>query len=80
LAPLTKLGAIPVSLTAILPFFGYCLGGGAWHWLTIGLLFGIGPFLDLWLGDDNANVPPQPERGYEKRLYYRLTLWLYLPM
>ncbi len=80
LSPLTKVGAIPVSLTAMLPFVGYWLGGGAWHWLTIGLLFGVGPFLDLWLGEDNANVPPQLEREYERRLYYRLTLWLYLPV
>lgn len=35
--PLTKVGAIPVSLTAVLPFVGYLLGGGMWHWLTIAL-------------------------------------------
>lgn len=80
LSPLTKVGALPVSLTALLPFVGYALGGGMWHWLTIVLLFGVGPFLDRWLGEDNANVPAHLERQYEQRLYYRLTLWAYLPV
>ena len=34
---------------------------------------------DRLLGEDNLNVPPQLEARYEKALYYRLTLWLYLP-
>jgi alkane 1-monooxygenase len=80
LSPLTKVGAIPVSLVALLPFVGYWLGGGAWHWLTVVLIFVVGPVLDRLLGEDNLNVPPQLERQYEQSLYYRLTLWLYLPV
>lgn len=80
LSPLTKVGAIPVSLVALLPFVGHVLGGGVWHWLTIGLIFGVGPVLDRFLGEDDLNVPPQLERHYEQSLYYRLTLWLYLPV
>ncbi len=80
LSPLTKVGALPVSAVALLPFVGYWLGGGAWHWLTIVLIFVIGPVLDRLVGEDNLNVPPQLEARYEKSLYYRLTLWLYLPV
>lgn len=80
LSPLTKVAALPVSAVALLPFVGYWLGGGAWHWLTIVLIFVIGPVLDRLVGEDNLNVPPQLEARYEKSLYYRLTLWLYLPV
>jgi alkane 1-monooxygenase len=80
LSPLTKVAALPVSAVALLPFVGYWLGGGAWHWLTIVLIFVIGPVLDRLIGEDNLNVPPQLEARYEKSLYYRLTLWLYLPV
>jgi alkane 1-monooxygenase len=79
LSPLTKIGALPVTAVALLPFLAHALGGGAWHWLPIALIFGVGPFLDRLLGEDNLNVPPQLEAQYEKSLYYRLTLWLYLP-
>ena len=80
LSPLTKVGALPVSAVALLPFVGYWLGGGAWHWLTVVLIFVVGPVLDRLIGEDNLNVPPQLEARYEKSLYYRLTLWLYLPV
>jgi alkane 1-monooxygenase len=80
LSPLTKVGALPVSAVALLPFLAHALGGGAWHWMPIVLIFVIGPVLDRLIGEDNLNVPPQLEAQYEKSLYYRLTLWLYLPV
>ena len=43
LSPLTKVGALPVSAVALLPFLAHALGGGAWHWMPIVLIFVIGP-------------------------------------
>ena len=76
----TKVGALPVSIAPLLPFVGWLLGGGIFHWITPIVLFGFGIALDHLIGDDLRNVPAEQEARYEKSLYYRLTLWLFWPM
>lgn len=69
----------PLMFLATLPFFGYAVGGGWWHW-TAFLLFLVCIFLDPIIGPDEVNHDPAREAELEQRLSFRVMLWLLLPV
>lgn len=68
----------PLLLLAALPVVGWLLGGGVWHWLTVAF-FAVMVVIDPLIGPDKVNAPPEAEAQLERRLYYRVMLWLVLP-
>lgn len=76
----TKVGALPMSLVALLPLFGWYMGGGLWHWFTVLFAFIILPVTDQIVGDQPYNVAPEDETRVASNIWYRVSLWMYLPI
>lgn len=54
--------------------------GGAWTWLTLGLIFGGIPLLDLVVGRDTRNLSDEEAVALEKSWYYRGLLLMWVPI
>ncbi len=76
----TKLGALMSSVIALVPVLGWALGGGIFHWTTVFLALVVLPILDTLVGADDANIDPAREQQYLSNIWYRISVWVYLPI
>lgn len=53
---------------------------GAWSWLTIALVFGILPVVEIFSPQSTSNVPDALEADRSKRLFFDLLLYLNAPL
>jgi alkane 1-monooxygenase len=53
---------------------------GLWSWLTLALVFGILPVVELFSPQSTENVPPLAEEKRSKRLFFDLLLYLNAPI
>lgn len=78
LSMVARVTSWPLIALATLPFIGYWMGGGWWHWLGFGV-FLVAVVLDPLVGPDEVNHDPAQEAELEKRTSFRVLLWLILP-
>lgn len=75
----TKYTTLPLLIFASTPVLAYLAGGGLWYWLTVIVLL-VCIVLDPIVGDDPVNAPAEMEAKLEASNFYRLMLWLYIPV
>ena len=75
----TRFTTIPILLFATTPIAAHFLGGGYWYWLTVAA-FVTCMILDPIVGDDPINAPEEMEEELEQSLFYRVMLWVYIPV
>lgn len=75
----TKYTTVPLLLFSITPTLGYLAGGGVWYWLTVFVLL-LSIALDPIVGTDPINAPIEMDAELTNKLFFRVMLWLYVPM
>jgi alkane 1-monooxygenase len=75
--------ALPFGL-ALLPWAALSCARAGWTpnacaWLTLVVIFGLLPLLDLWLGNDTGNLDDAQARHAETRVAFRVLTLLTLP-
>ncbi|MDX1910793.1 MAG: alkane 1-monooxygenase [Saprospiraceae bacterium] len=53
---------------------------GPWAWLTLALVFGILPVVEMFTPQSTLNIPPEEEDTRGKRLFFDLLLYLNAPI
>lgn len=53
---------------------------GLWAWLTLALVFGILPLVEIFTPQSTRNIPPEAEDTRSKRLFFDLLLYLNAPI
>ena len=69
----------PILIFAMTPIIAYLMGGGLWYWSTL-IAFAICIILDPIVGDDPINAPAEMDQELEASVFYRVMLWLYIPV
>jgi alkane 1-monooxygenase len=54
--------------------------GGAWAWLTVGIIFGLIPVLEQVLPQSDRNVPESDEPARSRRIFFDVLLYLNVPI
>ncbi len=70
---------MPLLLFSTTPIWGYLAGGGVWYWLTVFVLL-LSIALDPIVGADPVNAPIEMDAELTNKLFFRVMLWLYVPM
>ncbi len=76
---LYHIGFLLAFVIPSLSILGYLLGG-AWNFLTLGVVFVVVPILDPILGRRLANFSDSANGRLKEDLFFRLVTWLYVPM
>ena len=75
----TKFTTVPILMFATTPIIAHALGGGLWYWLTVAAFVAC-MILDPIVGDDPINAPAEMEKELEQSIFYRVMLWIYIPI